>query len=504
MGREIQGLTTEPKEVPAYQMLGPVHVKCYKGTRKLGKSVGKDLHSKIRVVTKRPDALAIFNEIYPEKKDQNGDFLLEKLNIYLPLNDPTDTFDAAMKEFDATGLKTLCDKHTIYKERQMVRTAKGLRPILTPCDRPCPLRETPEINDCPNPECKASGVLHFFIRELLDSDVTAHCRLETKSITDVKNLSQFLRQTKKEFGSLTRSPYLCFWTKHCIPFVLTRIPQDRKRPAMVEKPKDQWRGNNKEYEYTGKKSESEFWDLHLQVDPIWLDWYQKEQMVEEMRSRGLKPAVEVEADLMAGGSRIDLRTIATSSIRRLPVPAPEPSPPPASEPERERDRNEEAATATVTVIPEVVEERTFSVSRPGQRPITGAMVDQLMEVLEANGWTQNAIASLLARYQIKELSELTQEQRLDFYQIASNPQAARDWNLQTLTPPPAQETITREEWGQLLTVFEENQWRKDALMAMLTAEYGIERVGELRKEDIDDILEFARTPTVRDRYTPQS
>jgi hypothetical protein len=308
-----------------------------------------------------------------------------------------------------------------------------------------------------------------------------HCQFEMKAYGDVPNIIKQVRAIKKEFGSLTQSPYPCYWTRHKIPLVLSRVQRSRNRPATKLKPEDQWKKpGKKEYEFTGKKGLAEFWDLDLQVDPVWMDWYRKRQLAEELISRGINPTKEVIVGLMTGDETIDVRAIASSITVEAKA-----LPPVVSE-----------------VVPESV---TLIPTARKDRGATAAMLEQLENAFEENGWTENAIAHLLQHYQIADLEQISQEQRLELMMIASNQDAARQWNNQAHEPvvEVVIETISRADWDDIIyPEFAKHQWSNAAIMSLLQQKYGISRVGEILKSQITEMTEVAGNEEVRSQYIP--
>jgi hypothetical protein len=290
-----------------------------------------------------------------------------------------------------------------------------------------------------------------------------------------------VRCIQEELGSLTQSPYPCYWTRHKIPLILSRVQRSRNRPTTAEKPKDQWKKpGKKEYEYTGKKSPSKFWDLDLQVDPVWMDWYRKQQMAEELIRRGINPTKEVIVGLMTGDVTVDIKTIASSITVEAKA-----LPPVVSE-----------------VVPESV---TLIPTARKDRGATAAMLEQLENAFDENGWTENAIAHLLQHYQITDLEQISQEQRLELMMIASNQDAARQWNNQAHEPvvEVVIETITRDDWDGIYAKFLKHGWNSNAaIFAALQEKYGISGVGEILKSNVGEILELAKDEKVRSRFIP--
>jgi hypothetical protein len=133
------------------------------------------------------------------------------------------------------------------------------------------------------------------------------------------------------------------------------------------------------------------------------------------------------------------------------------------------------------------------------------MLEQLENAFEENGWTKDAIAHLLQHYQIADLEQISQEQRLELMMIASNQDAARHWNNQAHEPvvEVVIETITRDDWDGIYAEFLKNGWNSNAaIFAALQEKYGISKVGEILKSKVDEILELARDEKMRSRFIP--
>lgn len=523
----IWNLTTEDeeKEPTVYDLLGYPDVRCYKGDRKTGAGEntrpGKDLKDKIRVVTGHRQVGAILTDCYNVKPvaavnadpfaetsaaSPQGDWQLEQLNIYLALDDADLTFETAMKPFDGSGASLVCDRRRISKEAVTIQTHKGQRRVMKNCDKPCALAESdPDDWDCPL-GCKPSGILHFYVRECFDLDVMVHAQFETKAKGDVPNLMKRLRAIKKEFGSLTRSPYPCYWTRHRIPLVLSRVSRKRSRPDVATK----MANGKKKYEFTGKKATGEFYDLDLQVDPVWADWHRKQKLLEEMLARGLTPGKNVVAGLMTGDSAIDVKAIAASIVQHDIQPNIQPNIQPDFEPAPEIFSDPEEVQPAVDAV---------WVKEPDPRSIvTEDMIVQLEDILISNSWSEDAIARLLTQHNLQDNPrQMTKEQWLELSQIAANPQAAREYNDEALAPGTVTvmpDFLTPEIWGaQVHPVFKQHGWvltkpdgkaDNSRIFAMLQNEYGITKASELLVSQISEILELAASDAVRDRWVKQS
>lgn len=495
---------TEEREPTVYDILGYPDIKCYKGDRKTGSGdstrPGKDLKEKIRVVTAHRrvtniltdcygSPVAIGNDPFEENsKKPSGDWHVDELNVYLALDDIDLTFETSMKAFDRSGTLLMCDRRTILKEAQTIQTYKGQRRVMKTCNKPCALADSDENDwDCPL-GCKPAGILHFYIRECLDLDVMVHAQFETKAFGDVPNIMKRLRAIKQELGSLTQSPYPCYWTRHKIPLVISRVARKRSRPDVATKTEN----GKKRYEFTGKKADGEFYDLDIQVDPVWMDWYRKQRLLEELLQRGLNPTADVVAGLMTGDATIDVKAIATSVSPALP---------------------QSLATED---SPQVVQTAVAPDSTSGlvgqsqsQRAVTDDMLRQLENALIQNNWTEEAISTLLAQFDLEnDPRSMTKEQWVEICALASNIDCAKEYNKAALMPLPTR--ITSDDWtGKIEPTFRQHGWfpirgdgkeDKRAVVALLQSEYAISRMGELLTSQVAEVLELAAAVDVRDRW----
>lgn len=529
----IWNLTTEEETEPTiYDLLGYADIKCYKGSKKTGTGEntrpGTDLKDKIRVVTSHRRAIGILKQLWGKPNGagaaiNNDPFAAEnnlpskpqcewhrdELQIYLALEDPDLTFETAMKAFNATGVQHVCDRRTIHKESVEITTHKGKRQVLKSCDKPCALAESdPDDWDCPL-GCKPDGILHFYLRECLDNDAMIHSQFETKAWGDVPKLIKKIRAIKKEFGSITESPVPCHWTRHKIPLIISRVMRNRKRPATELKPENEWKGRSREYRYTGKKGDADFYDLDIEVDPVWQDWYRKQKLLEELRSRGLNPSQKIVVGLLSGDPTIDVQAI-TSSVIEIPA-----LPPAVALEVPLVEEGEENVEEEATVPPEFGAKGAVSVMpKPiSKRLVREEQILQLEDALINKGWTEEAIALLLTEHKISEPQEMTQEQWVVLCDIASSAQSAREYNDAALAPGtvtvmPAY--VTQKDFQeQIYPVFKEHGWVKispqgkpdnRAIVDMLLTEYEIKGMGELLVTQIPEILELAAMPEVRDRW----
>lgn len=304
----IHGLTDKRAE----NNLGRVEISVFKGARKQPNRFGKDLNQQLRITTSNKIAALILKQSYGDP-DINGDILTDKINLYLPYDEVDRTFVTNMKSYDASGLKMVCDRHTISKKCVMTEDNKGnkYRPIVEAAD-PCPMRGCNISEQCPN-GCQKEGQLFFCVRELLDKNMMIPGCLTTHSFEDLLYIPDQLEQIKAAFGSLTISPRfpLAYHWSNKIPFILTRTEVKIKRPVI---------SNNLR---TGKKADGTTWALSIQVDPQYMEMLRKWQQIQEMEARKIAISPATYAGLLSGDSStvIDVEII-SDSLKQLPPSEP--------------------------------------------------------------------------------------------------------------------------------------------------------------------------------------
>lgn len=285
----IFGLTDRRSE----NSLGRIELSAFKGGRKQVNRFGKDLNQQLRLTT----ANSVASLVLKQSKsygvpDINGDFLTEQINIYLPYDEIDKTFTTSMKSYEASGLKTVCDRHTISKKSVITEDSKGnkYRPIIDVAE-PCPMRGCQIYEECSN-GCQKEGKLYFYVRELLDKSMMIPGCLTTHSYEDLINIPEQLERIKLEFDSLTVSPVfpLAYYWSNKIPFILTRTEIKIKRPVITNSLR------------TGKKADGTTWALSIQIDPHYMEMLRKWRQIEEMESRQIIISPATYAGLLSGNA----------------------------------------------------------------------------------------------------------------------------------------------------------------------------------------------------------
>ena len=203
----IVGLTDNRND---YRMLGRIEISVFKGDRKpaTGYGFGKDLNQKLRIATSNQVAATTLKQSRKYgHPNENGDFLADSINIYLPFDEVERTFSTNMKAYSASGLEIVCNRYTISKECIPTKDAKGnvFRPIVD-VSKECPMRGRGIGEECPN-KCVKEGKLYFYIQELMAVDMMYPVCLTTHSYEDLTYLTDTLTQFKEMIGSITDSPF---------------------------------------------------------------------------------------------------------------------------------------------------------------------------------------------------------------------------------------------------------------------------------------------------------
>lgn len=317
----IRGLTD--RRGSDRSILGRIEITVFKGARKVNiqnrKKAGESLGDKYRIVCTNPRLLKILKAAYG-KPDQNGDILTDTLNVIFPFDEGDRTFNTSMVAYSHSGLDVVCDRHTITQESVQVKDGKGniFRPI-KPCSKPCPVADQPMGFECPK-GCKPTGVLYFYLRELLEVDLMVPCKLTVNSYNDITYLSSRLEALKEEIGSITNSPFPCFRTRHKVPFTLTRSQITIKRPVVGTKEEG--------YKRTGKNANGTTWAVEVNPDHEFMILLQAWRMAEEMRNRQIQLPQRAITGLLGGDpaavSYIDVDIVPTqeqpSPISLMPSP----------------------------------------------------------------------------------------------------------------------------------------------------------------------------------------
>jgi hypothetical protein len=235
--------------------------------------------------------------------------LVDHLNIIPISHDVDRTFPVWYKSYTAKHPLYVCDRRIIHQEWKEYKDRHGHnRANLVECNNPCPMADEPNPwVDCPN-GCKVSGILNFYIKELVDARIELPCELTVVGKTNFQEGGLF-----DQWNSISdRFPDTIdgFWSQ-AIPFPcgsyilckLTRIEIDILRPQLDFNNKISREVNGKmitEPRRTGEKAKGKAYPLLLSVDPFWeatyLNWKRQQQswkQIQEIRSAGFLPNKEL-------------------------------------------------------------------------------------------------------------------------------------------------------------------------------------------------------------------
>ncbi|MBN3948386.1 MAG: hypothetical protein HWQ38_18805 [Nostoc sp. NMS7] len=308
----IAGLTNKDQ---TFNSLGRVEVKVFKGTRKQigttreGKEYegyGNDLGSKLRITSDNRLIRTILNSSYGPP-DANGDFLTEELRVYFPFDEVERTFATSMSAYKGSGLEIQCDRTNILKKCVMLQDSKGQYRQIVDCNAPCPMQGKPLSMKCDR-GCNAEGQLFFYVKELLDKDLMIAGRIALHSLEDVSYVDAKLREFKEMLGTITNSPFPCWWYRHKVPFILSRTQVKIKTPVVENKMR------------TGKRADKVVWAIALQVDPEYMELRRAWMELEERSRRQLPVSQSVVKGLLRGDTSV-IEDIDAIDVEVVEVPA---------------------------------------------------------------------------------------------------------------------------------------------------------------------------------------
>lgn len=186
-----------------------------------GGMAGADLGENFRFESPNETISHIYNKNY----QQNS-----KINIYLPFDTAQENFDDYYENHGSSGLEWRCDgEQIIERVKTVTGSFKGRiqeRRTKVLCNDPC-LALNANNQFCP--DCKPTGRLKFFIREIYHAGFVQCGLLTTSSKNDCIYLKEELNNLYKRWGSLTASPFNCPETFGMIPWVLHRVKQPINR-----------------------------------------------------------------------------------------------------------------------------------------------------------------------------------------------------------------------------------------------------------------------------------
>lgn len=384
----IKGLTDEGARKKRQQSYwsGVLH----KGTRKIkrqdGKEVfGKDLEKLFRFEPKSDLARDILMRAYPEAKlDQNGDILLEELDIFAATSDIATTFWTGMREWDGSVLKRECDRQTISLEFQAYTDMYGhVRTKPVPCDKRCAIADEDVGVQCPL-GCVQEGVLTFYLylpQMLTQGLHLPHpCKLTVSGYTDLTGIDEALIQIEEIYGSIKSSPIAVGTMGNVIPLKLRRVCVDIKRPVLSKTETVEVNGKSQP-KRTGKKADSTTWAVSLEVNPYWVAAYEAIQQAQIAIAMGARPSAAL--------------------LQKLPI---------------------DMALESATEVPSLPPSQIVYASR--------AEAAEIWAIAQSNGWTKEAIALMLSQsFGISSFNEIPVDKLAEIAKVAGDPAIAQRWSL---------------------------------------------------------------------------
>lgn len=293
----IKGLTDEGARKKRQQSYwsGILH----KGTRKIkrqdGKEVfGKDLERFFRFEPKSELARDILMRAYPEAKcDQNGDIILQELDIFAATSEIASTFWTGMREWDGSVLKRECDRETISLEAKTCTDIYGhVRTKPVPCKKRCAIADEDVGVQCPL-GCVQEGALTFYLylpQMLAQGLHLPHpCKMTVSGYTDLTGIDDTLLQIEEMYGSIKSSPIAVGTMGNVIPLKLRRVQVDIKRPVLSKTEVVQVLGKDQP-KRTGKKTDATTWAVSLEVNPHWVAAYEAIQQAQIAIAMGARPS----------------------------------------------------------------------------------------------------------------------------------------------------------------------------------------------------------------------
>lgn len=210
---------------------------------------------------------------------------LSQLNILLPYEDIDRTFESDMlknstKKDDISGILWKCDREKIYLKYESYIDQMGHKRVrAVESNQECPIKGT--LEDCPY-GCQKSGILNFYILELLEYGIHDLCSVSVSGFTDIIEITRYLLEIQEQRGTIKKA-ISSYFTNHSIPYELKRRKVAIKRP-LTEK-------DNKSNQYlrTGKKTNDFTYAIALNINPYWLQWERQNQTINQVQALGYSP-----------------------------------------------------------------------------------------------------------------------------------------------------------------------------------------------------------------------
>lgn len=376
-----------------------------KGHRQRDGKMGRDLENKLRLtVNYAPFALTLKKHYGVPNND--GDFIVDQIKVYLPYDDIDRVCPTTMAGYGKSGFKLACDRATITKRVKETQTKEGLYRQLVDVQEPCPMKDKPLAQKCPN-QCVRQAKLQVHVKEIFDAGYMSSAVIDFGGFEDLGDagiLAQ-LAEWQDELGSLTTSPF--YWEIErgdgtgfvCdrIPFILSRRKVNQKKPVITNGVRT---GNN----FVGVA-----WILDIQPDPEWMDkyrlWQYKQKQAEELRQSGFQLRPGAIAGLLHSSTPFNPNDV-TLDAEVFPVEEVEVEPQP-TEPE----------------------DKPWMPPDKAQQPMSPTQREVLKAEFDANGWTgKGVILMIQEKFGVTHGSQLFSCQYTEVFAIASDPNQAKHWN----------------------------------------------------------------------------
>ena len=259
----IAGMTDKLSTTVETNRLGS----CWKGEKRKGKNIGKDLIDRFRLELPAPYNAAVMAAY--------GTTMPTEVRVFFPHHTTDEVFESWNDAFTAKGLAHRCDGENIVREVGLVDSYRGGKKYkkrsAENVSKPC-LKQPGEAS-CKM--CASTGYLKFVVRELFPYAGMSQVVVQSLTgITDVIGVTKQLRALEERYGSLRQSPVPSPSTWNHIPFLMKRIPREIARPMMNT---------------DGGYARTTAYPIVITEDPEWLKFWQEatqKAMILEMVNNG--------------------------------------------------------------------------------------------------------------------------------------------------------------------------------------------------------------------------
>lgn len=377
-----------------------------KGHRQREGKMGRDLENKLRLTVNYAPFASTLKKHYGVPNN-DGDFIVEQVKVYLPYNDIDRVCPTTMAAFGKSGFKLACNRATITKRVKETQTKEGLYRQLIDVQELCPMKDKPLAQKCPN-QCVRQAKLQVHVKEIFDVGYMSSAVIDFGGMEDLGDagiLAQ-MGEWQDELGSLTTSPF--YWEIDrgdgtgfvCdrIPFILSRRKVSQKKPVITNGVRT---GNN----FVGVT-----WILDIQPDPAWMDkyrlWQYKQKQAAELKQSGFQLRPSAIAGLLHSSTPFNPNDV-TLDAEVVDVQEDYLAEPQPVEPEDK---------------PWMPVEKEITSLSPVQREV-------LKAEFERNSWQPKAVVIMLReKFGVSHGAELFDFHYSEVFAIASDPNQAKHWN----------------------------------------------------------------------------